>query len=330
MGLRGDNEKLFMRDVKTLISDNLYAPTIDQLNDLHEGLVNDEGIRSIMREFSKLSKSRNDLALNAYDSLRKKLREVGIYSLCTNAENEPLWTHYSTDHTGFVIEYDLDFLEKSLNYNLYMPLINIIKVNYTDNPPTVNFDDLFGNNKESFLRLFLGNKEKKWSYEEEIRFITEPSGTIRIDHRAITGIYFGYKMDDSEIDCIMRGLKGRGLSYYKMVLNKDRFGLTAVKIPDKYNNTELYIPNKIDYELNEIFLDSIYPPAQLTYKDKLIEALEIVRYDPLITDIDIATIDMDQDNQPIFKIFAETIYPLAPRREYKFGLCDDGSLISLN
>lgn len=326
----GDGGALFNRDLETLCSDSIYAPTLHQLNDLHEGFVKDNELVHLLEEFGKLIKCKNNPVIEAYQNIRKKMEGVGIYSLCTNAINETLWTHYASGHTGFVIEYDLDYLEGSLNYSMCIPLVNKITVNYSDKTPIADLTLLLHKDVNTFLKLFLGHKSNKWSYEEEVRLITELTGVFRIDHRAITGIYFGCRMSDDDIDLLMQRLKGRGLNYYKMNLIQGEYGLTPIKIPDNYADSDPYISSIVNYDLNDIFMDDIYVSEVLKYKSRLIEALEIVRYNPLITKIYLAHIEIGSNGRPVFKVFADMIYSTSPIREFKFELGQGDQLISLD
>lgn len=45
-------------------------------------------------------------------------------------------------------------------------------------------------------------------------------------------------MKESEIEYIMEQMQGRGLSYYKMELNKNSYRFTPVKIRDKFADAE--------------------------------------------------------------------------------------------
>ena len=62
-----------------------------------------------------------------------------------------------------------------------------------------------------------------------------------------------------------------------------------------------------------------------SYKDKLIQALEIVRHEPLIKEIYIATINMDA-GEPLFIIWAYTKSGIPASKEFNFKLNDKGEV----
>ena len=117
----------------------------------------------------------------------------------------------------------------------------------------------------------MGTKSYSWKHEEEHRLIVEGQGLFDIDYRAITGIYFGCRMKEEQIDYIMSIMKGRGLSYYKMELIDKTYKFIPVKIEDKYSNAAKYIANNIDYDVDELLQNSCVSEKDiLLYRDKFI------------------------------------------------------------
>lgn len=89
-----------------------------------------------------------------------------------------MWSHYSDNHKGIVIEFDVlddtNFFEIPIHVNyqkIYIPL------KYYDDP-------------ESAVIKTISTKSNLWSYEEEIR-IMKTSGLHSINREAIKLIYFG-------------------------------------------------------------------------------------------------------------------------------------------
>lgn len=115
----GEGNSIFHRDVNTLANNEIYLPTINELNDPTEGFFDDSQIKRFVDQHRRVSEQ----FVKAYRDIQKKSGEVGIYSLSRNVDNELLWAYYATGHTGFAIEYDTDILAKSSNYNKYMPLL---------------------------------------------------------------------------------------------------------------------------------------------------------------------------------------------------------------
>ena len=62
--------------------------------------------------------------------------------------------------------------------------------------------------------------------------------------------------------------------------------------------------------------------------DRLVEALEIVKHEPLINKIYIANISIESGN-PIFIIWAYTNTKAPPVKEFRFGLDKNGVLVRM-
>ena len=317
-----DGKSIFDRDVNTLANNQIYLPTKSELNDPTEGFCNDYKIISLIEAFKQFS---GDVK-KQYQELLEKFAQIGIYSLSNNVTYELLWAYYGSGHTGLAIEYDIDILKESLNYNENFQAIFDFDVDYSRNFPIADLTILHSKDIIQTLKTFLGTKSLSWKHEEEHRLIVEGKGLFDIDYRAITGIYFGYRMQEEQIDHIMDTMKGRGLSYYKMELIEKTYKFAPLKIEDKYANADKYIANCIDYDVDELLRNSYVSEEEiLLYRDKFIEALESVKNEPHIKDFYIATLASDS-KEPLLKIFANTAKGIPPVREFNFKLNDKGEL----
>lgn len=321
-------QSIFERDVNTLINNQIYLPTFDLLNDPTEGFYNDFDITSlfdVLKDYSQNVKKQ-------YAEFLDKLTQKGVYSLSNNINNELLWAYYGSGHTGFAIEYDIDVLKKSLNHNQYFQFIYDFDVDYKKSIPNADISILSGKNKDvtPVLKVFLGTKSLSWKHEEEYRLIVEEKGLFDIDYRAVTGIYFGCRMQDSEINFIMEKLKGRDLRYYKMRLVEQTYKFQPELIDDRYVDAPKYHANELTYDIDELLLpEDILGKEAYAYKDRLIEALETVKHEPQINKIYIANISIESGN-PIFIIWAYTSTKAPPTKEFRFGLNKKGELQRIN
>lgn len=321
-----EGQSVFERDINTLTNNQIYLPTKVELNDPTEGFYNDNSITSLLNFFNKYSEKVKE----QYNGLLDKFSQIGIYSLSNNIDNELLWAYYGSGHTGFAIEYDIDLLKKSLNYNRYFELIFDFDVDYVKKIPKADISILQGRDINHTLKIYLGSKSSSWEHEKEYRLIVEGKGLFDIDYRAVTGIYFGYRMQDEEIELIMSKLRGRNLKYYKMDLIEHSYKFRPKEILDKYIESPKYIANNLSYNIENLLLpENILGKEAYVYKDRLIEALEIVKYEPLINQIYIATISMDS-GEPIFKIFAYTNSGIPPTKAFFFKLGINGELIKID
>ncbi len=321
-----EGKSLFERDIETLVNNRIYLPTKDMLNDPTEGFYNDSSIISFLDIFKEYS---NNVRL-AYKGLRDKFSKVGVYSLSNRVDNELLWAYYGSGHYGFAIEYNIDILKESINHNKYFQFIFDFDVDYVENIPKADLSIFKGKSTNETLKIYLGSKSLSWEHEKEYRLIVDDNGLFDIDYRAVKGIYFGYRMEDTEIDYIMNKLKGRALKYYKMNLIEESYKFQPEKIEDRYLDSPKYIVNNLSYNVEDLLItEEFLGKEAYVYKDKLIEAIEIVKYEPLITKIYIATISMEHGS-PEFRIFAYTKSGIPPTKSFFFKLDTNNELVKID
>lgn len=320
-----DGKSIFERDVMTLVNNQLYLPTKDGLNDPTEGVYRDDALRMFFNVFSKYSHNVEE----QYNKFTERFGKVGVYSLSKTFDNELLWAYYASGHTGFAIEYDIDILEQSLNYNAYAQQLYKFDVEYWNDVPQINISTIRGNEIVEMLKRFIGAKSSSWAHEKEVRLIFENTGLFEIDYKAVTAIYFGCRMPDSDIDYIMEKLKGRGLKYFKMVNVNNSYRFEAKEVEDKYPNIPKFVANCVSYDIDNLLLCGGLNEEEIaTYKSYFINALEMVKDDTNITEFYLATISYNQQ-EPILKIFGYTKNPLAPVKPFEFRVGDNNKVLRI-
>jgi hypothetical protein len=196
--------------------------------------------------------------------------------------------------------------------------------------PQIDISTIRGNEIVEMLKRFIGTKSSSWIHEKEVRLIFENTGLFEIDYKAVTAIYFGCRMPDGDIDYIMDKLKGRGLKYFKMVNVNNSYRFEAKEIEDKYSDAPKFVANNVSYDIDNLLLCGGLNEEEIaTYKSYFINAIEMVKDDPSITEFYLATISYDQE-EPILKIFGYTKNPLAPVKSFKFRVGDDNNVLRIN
>ena len=180
-----DGKSIFERDVATLVNNQLYLPTKDGLNDPTEGVYGDDALRIFFNAFSEYSHNVEE----QYNKFTEKFGKVGVYSLSKTFDNELLWAYYASGHTGFAIEYDIDILEQSLNYNTYAQQLYKFDVEYLNDVPQIDISTIRGNEMVEMLKRFIGTKSSSWVHEKEVRLIFENTGLFEIDYKAVEEYY---------------------------------------------------------------------------------------------------------------------------------------------
>lgn len=220
------------RDIVSLLNNEIYASPSKDLNDPCEMLVD---MQHLLRNLCNKRPFRNIESKVIQDwakiiiSARKR---YGIYSLSGNVDNSLLWVHYANDHKGFCIEYDYDVLTERLLMAEGVSkhdCIAAFRIEYTEAPPKLTIDNILEkiNDNIELLKNISGTKAKKWEYEEEIRIIFNSYGLKSIISEAITGIYFGVKMPESEQKYIKEKLHNNNIKYYQMYFERNSYSLKS-------------------------------------------------------------------------------------------------------
>ena len=109
----------------------------------------------------------------------------------------------------------------------------------------------------------------------------------------------------------------------------DSLGHEAKEIEDKYSGAPKYVENCVSYDIDNLLLCSGLNEEEIaTYKSYFINALEMVKDDPNITEFYLATISYNQQ-EPILKIFGYTKNPLAPVKPFEFRVGDNNKVLRI-
>jgi hypothetical protein len=299
------------QDISALESDYFWASDFNNLNDPCEAISDKESFKVELELISKFFSGTNpvtrdalDKVYNNLDQVQNRITEAGIFSLSKICNNDLLWAHYSNSHKGFCIEYDLDVLTKNKKYDCHL-----IDVLYSDDPPKIDVLDLVNIKKNGFayfLQKLIGTKAKSWSYEQEVRTITNKSGKQFYDFRAVKGIYFGLKMPDEDKQHIMNRLKGRGIKYYQLYLKHKSYNWSVNQIKDIYENSERYLYKVAPVMKDPVFEDEIKGQLK-SYTPYLYKAVEVSRREPYCKKVILASFSSSESkpDTPIVFVHCE-------------------------
>ena len=269
----------FTRDLKSLKNDIFWASSTSQLNDPCEGLINIEDfeqqfnhLKNVFYQHSGNLALLEQLSQNIIDM---KDTKFGIFSLSKTYRDELLWSHYANSHKGFCIEYDLKQLLTGQNANH-----RYFDVQYSNNIPTLDLSIISEKvDPDASIKTMLGYKSERWSYENELRIITEVQGNNSYDYRAVKAIYFGLKTPKSTISKTMKTLQGRKIKYYQMHLKPNSFQFEAKQIKDRF-------PTNIKYKYSiskiaHLAVDSSTLKSEYLHFTPYLQKLaEIIRREP--------------------------------------------------
>lgn len=219
-------------DLEAIEYNQYWSSSKEQLNDPCEAITGTKKIKNLLNYIGQKvgAKTSDDFKLidDNTDDVLSLDNKMGIYSLSKTPLDELLWAHYANSHKGFCIEYDLDVLLKNDGENH----IHSFPVLYSKKPPSIGYLDII-NNKSGMIKKFAFYKSKKWEYEKEHRIVTSKIGLNSYDFKALKSIYFGLKINETTKNNILNLLKGRGINYYQIELEKNSYLFKAKKLNEE-------------------------------------------------------------------------------------------------
>ena len=280
---------IFERDINMLAKDTIYVPTVAQLNDPTEALVDDRIFEMQLELFKKLgAKDSINMVRERYIEFYEGIiRDSGIYSLSKKIDNELMWAYYASGHSGYAIIFDTDVLARSFGNGKWGGMYEI-DVNYSKKLPKFDISRLRRENDVTVaLSCLVGNKSEAWEHENEHQLVFDKGGkSLTIDYRAVKGFVFGCRMKDEDIDYVMKLFPGRDLDYYKIVLKDNTYKLLLQELKDRYPDADKYCPYKVEYDIDRL-IESDRDSFGVGYKYRpfVEEAMSEVSKEPFLTGI---------------------------------------------
>ncbi|ENM2868148.1 DUF2971 domain-containing protein [Citrobacter koseri] len=147
------------------------------------------------------------------NSIQNHLKNIGVCSLSEDPLSTLLWSHYSAEHRGVALGFEVTPGSKLANKKYCS------KVDYIETLPKYSLDDFSRReltiyagprrpeNKVLFddptIRKILSTKISDWSYEKEWRYFERDSGSYDFPSK-LSEIVFGANTKDDEIDKIIQ------------------------------------------------------------------------------------------------------------------------------
>ncbi len=284
---RSGDQSSLQRDLQSLADAKFYAADRHSLNDPFEGRFNRESLDSQFAALKTMVAKAVPSASTHLGRVSSALEEVlafvdksGVFSLSYNPLQELIWAHYGGSHRGFCVGYDT---HKLIDFEPHIH--RVLDVQYSNTMPSVASPDLItADSAISILRKMLGVKSTPWSYEEEVRVISQPPGLHDHDYRAVKVVYFGLRCPQSTAWAVMEALAGRDVSYHQVISPPSSYALRFNPIPDGFASAPKYKANCAPI-LDGAILPDYLRPEQKQYAAYLRKAAEIVRREPYCQEI---------------------------------------------
>jgi len=166
--------------------------------------------------------------------------DVGILSLSRDPLNLLMWSHYASNHTGFVVELSIPqsaSITSDESDTLFLDCLFPLPVEYSPEKPIINpFDHRDLNASKQFLV-----KSTDWIYEKEERvidFLRGPGVHPFKQKEILKSVIAGIKMSDEDyerLECEVIKVNdriGANISIYKAKPCKGKF---SIYIPDRWD-----------------------------------------------------------------------------------------------
>ena len=153
----------------------------------------------------------------------------GIVAFTKNPSHPLMWSHYTTDGSGFVIGYDAAELSK-----LTGPEGCLRIVDYGDQPPLIMGPIVLVSPKSN-LPILLSRKSHHWSYEDEWRLVVElnrtigtgetdqhgqPINLVQVPNEAVVSVYYTERTPADSVKLIRDRLADSNNRYRAKKLRK--------------------------------------------------------------------------------------------------------------
>lgn len=149
------------------------------------------------------------------------LNRRGVLSLSKQKDNLLMWAHYCRDHTGLVVEFDV---EKDPTF-FQLP----VNVKYVKSYSPLDF---YKDPNEAITKT-IQTKSSEWEYEQEVRIIKQNFGLHSISPDAVKNIYFGCRVGPVDINDVRKSLSNAGVNgvgLYQAVKSHGKFKIHFTKI----------------------------------------------------------------------------------------------------
>lgn len=207
------------RDIQTIKDDQIWFSGVQYLNDPFEKVYSTK----TFDEYESSEQIVTDFFIPYRKTIDEYFEKVGVLSLCEENTNLVMWSHYSDNHRGYCIEYELNSnIINKLNFENDDEVF-LMEIEYEDNP--IDFLSLPSN-----FQFYLRRKSNLWKYENEFRYISSKNGLHNIPKDAVKAIYLGANINKIVKDTFFRLCTDKKINLYQSKLSKNSYTLKFEKI----------------------------------------------------------------------------------------------------
>lgn len=213
--------------VSYFFNGKLNAPKFKSLVMKHDPSINHSQLDMLVNFINKLQNVQNNKKLSkGLNKLLNIKNEIGVFSMTTRANNQPMWAWYGKGYDGFVIEYNIEKyliehedMAKELKHVNYSgkrennPMHIILNVFYESlykalGIPHKKYD------AENDIQLIVNTKSKDWNFQDEWRLFGKPETKTTIP---VNAVYVGVNASEANRDLIIKIAKEKGFTVYQQL-----------------------------------------------------------------------------------------------------------------
>ncbi|MCK4842477.1 MAG: DUF2971 domain-containing protein [Methylococcales bacterium] len=158
-----------------------------------------------------------------FKSRNEVLNNRGVTCFSELSDEILMWSHYADKHKGFCLEFD----------SQYEPFDKAIDVKYSKKISHVDPVSIILDSDPDQVLKMVTTKYKSWEYEKEWRSIhTEGNVKFGYSSEALTGIYFGSKIDYAHFEIIALIIQGQNpdVKLYEGSISEDKYGVSFKEV----------------------------------------------------------------------------------------------------
>lgn len=223
--VRGESESFITEDNMSILStsDDPLKAMIELATKHKDSSLTPDMVDKLYRVCKDVSE-KNIIEMNdRFNAAIKKGYKICSFS--QRIDSMLMWSHYSTNHMGFAIEYDFselhvtDIRSRCLWPVLYDDKLFDASDFFMEQSRAGSFNNLFG-------IISAIHKAKDWSYEHEWRLILPMSPSdppINYSVPAAKAVYLGSKISKEDEEKIVDVARVKGIDVHRMRLSHNRF-----------------------------------------------------------------------------------------------------------
>lgn len=181
-----------------------------------------------------------------------------------------MWSHYADSHKGFCLEFDAN----------YDPFTKMFHVTYSEDIPEIDANKIINpdNNLETIKANIL-HKYIDWEYEKEWRVLhQEKTTSFCYETNALAGVYFGTKIDSSDLEILATIIKGQHskCKFYMMDIVSGAFKVVPRMVNySTFSEAEIVVAKQISKQLadGEVDVDQLMKMVELKISQKLLRTI---------------------------------------------------------